>query len=797
MDNVAREPPAVLEFYGPIDDVMTMRRDYLQYGCAVGCTCGQVFVPGSLSQEHQSIIDHMKDPGTMKFEGVVRINGIETAVKAILRDNGPEDSHSPCIWRIPPYLRRLCGFTAIPNSGFEAQCIPIVVDVGRIEAAGGVVEQKTVEIDVPKKAGCVIKNIIKWFTGLTGGDTLTLVVSKEGRLDVPGVTDITAYQKFAKPLKYLRRRFSKEAPRTMTIVIGEPSLVRTYPGATKFVTCFAGGNKAQFWMGPCGPGEVSSSTACTTFTAAISDHISHVIIFVEENKVSSKPNMATDCKKTLDVLRSTKIPLSSSRRNVLPDGRTSVRSVLLGAYSQGARKGITAATRQWPRLTSVLTGLARSYFPDFEFNAITVNSGYASKPHVDRRNVGPSLILALGNFSGGRLWVADPKGKSQILLSESIPRYSCGYHCGTYHNIQNQFLHFSGKALHCVEAFKGERFSVIWFNTPGVGRWDNRIKGDLQNLGFNIGKVNFCEVPQLAVEQSIQSLTTDKGAGIQPYAREPSFGHSSMREGIDQGIQAPAGQVSAAFLSRNRAVEKMLFASQFNRCIVEVCAHHDSILGQPSAASSGCLVLWLTEDENILTEGGLATAISWIRGACKHFGSARTMAWFSLTCTGGSPRQYMNLAKAKRIGDEAAVERVHAQHAKGMKLFDAAAVIVEATARAAPGLAWEWPKRCSYWHVPRVSAFHQRFAWYSCEVHGCMVGLRSINRAEYGELMQKAWTIKSNREHFCVVLGIKCDRSHSHVHVHGGRNTKMTERYTPDFAKRVHDAFSAFLSHHQ
>ena len=105
----------------------------------------------------------------------------------------------------------------------------------------------------------------------------------------------------------------------------------------------------------------------------------------------------------LEVLRNTKIPLRSTRDNVLPVGVDKVQSMLLGLYCHGPNCGVSTATKEMPWTVRLLIGTFRRAFPWFPVTSIQVNSGFASRPHVDKRNRGPSVMIALGENSGGEL----------------------------------------------------------------------------------------------------------------------------------------------------------------------------------------------------------------------------------------------------------------------------------------------------------------------------------------------------------------------------------------------------------
>ncbi len=69
-----------------------------------------------------------------------------------------------------------------------------------------------------------------------------------------------------------------------------------------------------------------------------------------------------------------------------------------------------------PKLTKVLTRFCSDQ-PDFDYTTIRCSRDYAAQMHVDGTNHGPSYIVALGNSTGGQLWVLDvndPLGKYEL-----------------------------------------------------------------------------------------------------------------------------------------------------------------------------------------------------------------------------------------------------------------------------------------------------------------------------------------------------------------------------------------------
>ena len=112
-------------------------------------------------------------------------------------------------------------------------------------------------------------------------------------------------------------------------------------------------------------------------------------------------------------------------------------------------------------------------------------------------------------------------------------------------------------------------------------------------------------------------------------------------------------------------------------------------------------------------------------------------------------------------------------------------------------IAIEWPRGCSYWHEPAVIAFLSKYDMQLCKFSGCSLGLVSTRN---GLPIRKPWTVattcKQLREdlikHACP--GIEAHPQHQPCE---GRDTKLTENYTDEMVRVIHDAFRQSCSHSQ
>jgi len=194
----------------------------------------------------------------------------------------------------------------------------------------------------------------------------------------------------------------------------------------------------------------------------------------------------------LNVLRLTPIPLSDTRSNVAPVGQTSIRSMLLGLYihGNGAQYGVTGVARDLWWTVRLLSGTFRRQFPQFPFTSIQINKGFACRPHVDKRNSGPSALISLGEHTGGDLWVHEEDGG--VLLSirpdegHASGRYRIGVpYPGQVFRPSEGWVVFDGRQLHCTLPFEGERYSLVFFCGPHLDKVPFSVKHEMFESGFD------------------------------------------------------------------------------------------------------------------------------------------------------------------------------------------------------------------------------------------------------------------------------------------------------------------------
>eukprot|EP00971_Amphidinium_carterae_P196412 3897395-Amphidinium_carterae.2 len=93
--------------------------------------------------------------------------------------------------------------------------------------------------------------------------------------------------------------------------------------------------------------------------------------------------------------------------------------------------------------------------------------------------------LQCGDFSGGRLWLADPV-KGKYPSPKPTPKTQDLF--GDFHCIKNRWFKFNPKAPHAVEESRGTRYSVVLFTPLACVRKLSVFHlRELESVGFPIG----------------------------------------------------------------------------------------------------------------------------------------------------------------------------------------------------------------------------------------------------------------------------------------------------------------------
>uniref|UniRef100_A0A0G4I6M5 Uncharacterized protein n=1 Tax=Chromera velia CCMP2878 TaxID=1169474 RepID=A0A0G4I6M5_9ALVE len=216
------------------------------------------------------------------------------------------------------------------------------------------------------------------------------------------------------------------------------------------------------------------------------------------NILDSKAFDSVECDDVLSVLRLLPFPRNTKRVGVFPPGQTFVLSVNAGLTTTNDphEPCLSSTAKKCPSLISLLAafsgtrdlalqgggeGAGRSpsslaLLPVFEYTSCTINKNYAAAPHRDANHEeGRARIIALGDFTGGELWIESKTdsgsedeggkgGREKDLCSDSPRVLRRGGVNGRVFDIHNKWAEIDARLLHGTETYEGERFSLVFFS---------------------------------------------------------------------------------------------------------------------------------------------------------------------------------------------------------------------------------------------------------------------------------------------------------------------------------------------
>jgi len=104
----------------------------------------------------------------------------------------------------------------------------------------------------------------------------------------------------------------------------------------------------------------------------------------------------------------------------------------------------TTLKTDYPELMNVFKEYRDLYFSDFDFNNVMINKNYPVKRHKDASNVGESVLLTFGDYTGGETKIEF--GVDMFINTNCNP---CKFDGSQYY--------------HSVMPFEGERYALVFF----------------------------------------------------------------------------------------------------------------------------------------------------------------------------------------------------------------------------------------------------------------------------------------------------------------------------------------------
>ena len=190
-------------------------------------------------------------------------------------------------------------------------------------------------------------------------------------------------------------------------------------------------------------------------------------------KILNRKTRITDTM-VLNLLRRWHFDQNTTRKNVKDENAPWIYSDNFGLLKDRSHRGtqLTSKTILYQDFLKLLSTWIRdkcrkAFGIDFAFTSICLNKNYTARRHKDKGNLGPSAIIALGDFKGGDLNTWSANGNMQTTA------------------IRNKVLIFDGNCEHAVEPYEGkERYSLVFFTVSG---FDKTPKAERNTLSKAIG----------------------------------------------------------------------------------------------------------------------------------------------------------------------------------------------------------------------------------------------------------------------------------------------------------------------
>jgi hypothetical protein len=148
---------------------------------------------------------------------------------------------------------------------------------------------------------------------------------------------------------------------------------------------------------------------------------------------------------------------------------TNGRTMTLGFGNNRRGFNFYKSTKNYPELFRALINFGNLVVPKgFEYQTINLNHNVKAKKHIDKLNVGKSVIVGIGEYTGGALRVFKPDGSS-----------------GKDYQLHDHPVMFNGGVLpHETQSFSGDRYTMVFYkqlkkpkNSVGEGRGLTTPKG--------------------------------------------------------------------------------------------------------------------------------------------------------------------------------------------------------------------------------------------------------------------------------------------------------------------------------
>lgn len=145
-----------------------------------------------------------------------------------------------------------------------------------------------------------------------------------------------------------------------------------------------------------------------------------------------------------------------------------LRACTLWPSKEAQRKGVCSSNyltvkksheEEYDTVWNLCHELIHSVIPDAVYNTLAITRGFRGSPHVNLHDKTYQHVIALGDFTGGHLCTeANDNGEETVAI-----------------DVHNRFGRIDGRSVHWVDAWRGERYSIVYYSTSDAD-WTKRVE---------------------------------------------------------------------------------------------------------------------------------------------------------------------------------------------------------------------------------------------------------------------------------------------------------------------------------
>ena len=125
-------------------------------------------------------------------------------------------------------------------------------------------------------------------------------------------------------------------------------------------------------------------------------------------------------------------------------------------YTQlkGTKLHYTKCRENNPQLEAVFKEYIKLYFDDFPYTQVQMNKNFPCPPHIDGTNVGESILIGYGDYTGGEINI-EKKEPDRVLRKDIRRPLGITFNGSLYKHWVSPFT--------CAEG--SNRYSLVFFNS--------------------------------------------------------------------------------------------------------------------------------------------------------------------------------------------------------------------------------------------------------------------------------------------------------------------------------------------